>query len=179
MGQDSVPWSVNRSSQENYYLQSPNFNGAQGDRQATATLQVCHFFKGGDLIVSFTANVRETNGQVFQIVVDGQVATGGDITTPQTTTKDLTIPLSPGNHWVEFVYEWTPTLSGLPSTDGIVKIFYVELPQLDPKFPTSTPTDKPSLKPSISPSAFPTSSPSASPSVSSIYVVNTMELMIC
>ena len=172
VAKNSVPWTIKRDTPENYYLQSPNFNGALEGRQSNATLQVCSFFEGGDMTVNFQASVRETNGQVFQIVVDGAVATGGNIIVP-TNKKNLVIPLSPGNHWVDFVYTWTPELDDLPITsDGIVKIFSVTLPPLNPSFPTSTPTDKPSYSPSASPSALPTSSPSASPSVSSIYVVN-------
>ncbi len=176
MSGGGIPWTVQRNTPENYYLQSPNFNGAPTTRTSTARLHVCSgnngAFKGGDMTVIFQASVRENNGQVFQIVVDGEVATGGNITEP-TNVKNLVIPLSPRNHWVDFVYKWTPKLNDLPTTStGIVKIFLVSLPPLNPSFPTSTPTDKPSYSPSVSPSALPTSRPSASPSVSSIYVVN-------
>jgi hypothetical protein len=171
VGDDSVPWTVQRSSPELYYLQSPNFNGAQEARQATATLQVCNYFEGGDMEVHFDANVRANNGQVFQVVVDGAVATGGDITDIATNRK-LIVALSPGNHWVEFVYKWTPQ-TNLPTTStGVVKIFSVTLPQLDPQFPTFTPTDRPSTSPSVSPSLPPTGKPTPRPTVSSTHVEN-------
>lgn len=114
------------------------------------------------MIVYFQASVNEKNGQVFQVVVDGVVATGGNITAP-VQNKKLVVHLSPGNHWVNFVYTWTPKTGDLPSSTDIVKLFNVTLTDLRPKFPTYSPTDKPSLKPSRSPSSHPSARPSASP----------------
>eukprot|EP00986_Skeletonema_menzelii_P001130 scaffold304_cov80-Skeletonema_menzelii.AAC.24 len=180
---DTKPWTVQRSSTELYYLQSPNANGAPEFRQANATLHICGGettdralskskdrkfksltygeFAGGDMEVSFDADVRETNGQLFQVVVDGVIARGGDVTTPQRNTK-LVVALSPGNHWVEFVYTWTPQ-ANLPTTStGVVKIFSVTLPPLNPGFPTFTPTDTPSTSPTTLP---PTTKPTPSPTL--------------
>ena len=177
-----VPWYVNRASPENYFLQSPNYNGAQGDRQSNATLHVCgchdghgHYggnhgqyvgnnnvFRGGDLVIFFEATLSEAQGQLFQVVVDGQVATDGNITSSQTTTR-FVVPLPPGNHWVEFVYTWTAKLTTLPTTSGIVKIFNVTLPQQKVTFPTVTPTDRPSSAPvTFKPTVNPTISPTVS-----------------
>ena len=117
--------------------------------------------------VIYEANVRITNGQLFQVTVDGAVATSGNITVPK-STNNLVVPLSPGKHTVSFVYTWTnPNLSGLPTTsNGIVKIYSVELPQIDPQFPTFSPTGVPSTSPSTLPSRYPSVSPTAMPSSS-------------
>ena len=125
--------------------------------------------------VHFEANVRETNGQVFQVVVDGVVATGGNIIAPVNNQK-LAVALSPGNHWVEFVYTWTPQ-ANLPTTStGVVKIFSVTLPPLEQRFPTFTPTDRPSTSPSTLP---PTAKPTPSPTVSSTLVENEVCCISC
>ena len=162
-----VPWEVKRSSPSDYYLQSPPYTGALVRMQSNATLQVCPDFRGGSMIVNFDASVKESNGQVFQVFVDGVVVTGGDIRSA-VQNVELKVFLSRGNHLVNFVYTWTPTeLNTLPtSTTGDVNIKTVSLPQIDPSFPTFSPTDQPSAKPSRSPSASPSESPTSTPSSS-------------
>ena len=178
VGEDSVPWFVNRTTPELYFLQSPNYNGAQSDRQANATLQVCPFFEGGDLTLHFDADVRSDNGQRFQVVVDGVVATGGDITTPAVNRR-LVVYLSPGNHWVQFVYTWTAPedQTNLPTTTtGVVRMYSVTLPALNPGFPTFSPTDVPSASPTAAPSNYPTAKPTPRPTVSIAVEVHMSEI---
>ena len=118
------------------------------------------------MIVNFDASVKESNGQVFQVFVDGVVVTGGDIRSA-VQNVELKVFLSRGNHLVNFVYTWTPIGNTLPtSTTGDVNIKTVSLPQIDPSFPTFSPTDQPSAKPSRSPSASPSESPTSTPSSS-------------
>ena len=173
-----MPWFVNRTTPELYFLQSPNYNGAQSDRQANATLQVCPFFEGGDLTLHFDADVRSDNGQRFQVVVDGVVATGGDITTPAVNRR-LVVYLSPGNHWVQFVYTWTAPedQTNLPTTTtGVVRMYSVTLPALNPGFPTFSPTDVPSASPTAAPSNYPTAKPTPRPTVSIAVEVHMSEI---
>ena len=114
--------------------------------------------------VHFEADVRIDNGQLFQVVVDGVVQTGGNITTPAVNRR-LVVALSPGNHFVEFVYTWYPPedQTDLPTTTtGVVRIFSVTLPSPG-RFPTSSPTDVPSTSPTTTP---PTGKPTPRPTVS-------------
>ena len=182
-GEGSTPWFVSRTTPELYFLQSPNYNGAQAIRQANATLHVCgnesnerflkkgkvksrssHYseFEGGNMVVDFSADVRIDNGQLFQVVVDGVVQTGGNITTPA-VNRQLVVALSPGNHWVEFVYTWYPQADLPTTTTGVVRIFSVTLPFNPDRFPTFSPTDVPSTSPTTTP---PTGKPPPRPTVS-------------
>jgi len=154
---------VNREATTIYFLQSPLYNGALGFRQSNATLQVCDDFGGGIVEVDFSADVKESVGQLFQVVVDGQVCTGGNITTPRVRAP-LTCPLSPGRHWVNFVYTWTPKTTPPDPNTGKVKIYSVFLDNGKHGFPTHTPTERPSLHPSRHPSSVPSRDPSSTPS---------------
>ncbi len=172
-------WQVNRkvdssaSSGYEYFLQSPSYNGANTERNAQAILQLCKTFAGGTIYVDYEANVKLSDGQLFQVYVcpnrgdcdvDDNLVTGGNITAPVTTRTTLPIPLGPGPHHIRFSYTWIPQEKLPPLDSGVVKIYEINVPCGAPTFPTFSPTSVPSLTPSVSPTSVPSASPTSSPS---------------